>query len=39
MIDSIEETPVRTEKPEPSGVGALQDILNAPAPVLAGLIA
>ncbi len=39
VVDSIEETPIRTETPEPSGVAALQDLLNAPTPVLAGLIA
>ncbi len=39
VIDSIEETPIHTEMPEASGFAALQDILNAPAPVLAGLIA
>lgn len=39
VIDSIEETPIRSEMPESSGFAALQDILNAPAPVLAGLIA
>ena len=37
--DSIEETPIRTEMPESSGFAALQDLLNAPSPVLAGLIA
>ena len=39
VIDCIEETPIRCEMPEPSGVAALQDLLNAPTPVLAGLIA
>jgi len=39
VIDSIEETPIRTESPESSGFVALQDLLNAPTPVLAGLIA
>jgi len=39
VIDSIEETPIRTEMPESSGFAALQDLLNAPTPVLAGLIA
>jgi len=39
LIDSIEETPIRTEMPESSGFAALQDLLNAPTPVLAGLIA
>lgn len=39
VIDFIAETPIRTEMPEPSAVTALQDILNAPTPVLAGLIA
>jgi hypothetical protein len=39
VIDSIEETPNRCEIPESSGFDALQDLLNAPTPVLAGLIA
>jgi hypothetical protein len=39
VIDSIEETPIRTEMPESGGFAALQDLLNAPTPVLAGLIA
>lgn len=39
VVDSIEETPIRTEMPESSGFAALQDLLNAPSPVLAGLIA
>jgi hypothetical protein len=39
LIDSIEETSIRTEIPESIGFAALQDILNAPTPVLAGLIA
>lgn len=39
VIDCIEETPIHTEMPEPSTVAALQDILNTPTPVLAGLIA
>ena len=38
-IDSIEETPIRTEMPASGGFAALQDLLNAPTPVLAGLIA
>ena len=39
VIDSIEETPTRTEMPESVDFAALQDLLNAPTPVLAGLIA
>ncbi len=39
VTDSIEESSIRTEIPEPSDLGALQDLLNAPTPVLAGLIA
>jgi hypothetical protein len=39
VIDSIEETPICTEMPQSSDFAALQDILNAPTPVLAGLIA
>jgi hypothetical protein len=39
VVDSIEETPIRTEMPESSGFATLQDLLNAPSPVLAGLIA
>lgn len=37
--DSIEETPKRTEIPESTSDGALQDLLSASTPVLAGLIA
>jgi len=37
--DSIEESPIRAEMPEFSDSAALQDLLNAPTPVLAGLIA
>ena len=37
--DSIEESPIRAEMPESSDSAALQDLLNAPTPVLAGLIA
>ena len=39
VVDSVEETPIRTEIPAPPAVSALQDLLNAPSPVLAGLIA
>lgn len=37
--DSIEETCIRTEIPEPSAAPALQDIWNASGPILAGLVA
>ena len=37
--DSIEESPIRAEMPESSDSAALQDLLNAPTPVRAGLIA
>ena len=37
--DLIEESPIRTEIPAPPVISALQDLLNAPSPVLAGLIA
>ena len=37
--DFIEETAKRTEMPEPACEGALQDLMNASTPVLAGLIA
>jgi len=39
VIDSVEETPIHAEMPESGGFAALQDLLNAPTPVLAGLIA
>ena len=39
VTDSIEESSIRAEFTEPSGTAALQDILNAPTPVLVGLIA
>ena len=39
VVDSVEETPIRAEIPAPPAVSALQDLLNAPSPVLAGLIA
>ena len=39
VVDSVEETPVRAETPTPPAVSALQDLLNSPSPVLAGLIA
>lgn len=38
-IDLIEEIPIRAEAPAPPAISALQDLLNAPSPVLAGLIA
>ncbi|MEO7128649.1 MAG: hypothetical protein ABI040_07265 [Rhodoferax sp.] len=37
--DCVEETAKRTEMPEPACEGALQDLLNASTPMLAGLIA
>lgn len=37
--DLIEETPIRAEMPAPPAISALQDLLNAPSPVLTGLIA
>ena len=37
--DLIEESPIRAETPAPPVISALQDLLNAPSPVLAGLIA
>ncbi|MEK7231517.1 MAG: hypothetical protein AAB115_05785, partial [Pseudomonadota bacterium] len=37
--EDIEEYPIRGELAEATGAAALQDLLNAPAPVLAGLIA
>ena len=37
--DCIEETAKRTGMPEPACEGALQDLLNASTPMLAGLIA
>ncbi len=39
VTDPIEESSIRTEIPEHGGALALQDLLNAPTPVLAGLIA
>lgn len=39
VVDSVEETPIRAEMPAPPVISALQDLLNAPSPVLAGLIA
>ena len=39
VVDSIEETPIRAQTPAPPVISALQDLLNAPSPVLAGLIA
>ncbi len=39
VVDSVEETPIRAGTPVPSDISALQDLLNAPSPVLAGLIA
>jgi hypothetical protein len=38
-VDFIDETPVRTEIAEPPVISALQDLFNAPSPLLAGLIA
>ena len=38
-VDLIDETPVHTEMPEPPVISALQDLLNASQPLLAGLIA
>ena len=39
VVDLIEETSICAETPGPPGNSALQDLLNAPSPVLAGLIA
>ena len=39
VVDLIEETPNRAEMSASPAVSALQDLLNAPSPVLAGLIA
>ena len=39
VTEDIEEYPIRGELTEASGAPALQDLLNAPTPVLAGLIA
>lgn len=39
VIDSIEDICVRAEITQTAGSAALQDLLNAPTPVLAGLIA
>lgn len=39
VVDSAEEIPIRAEMPAPPVISALQDLLNAPSPVLAGLIA
>ena len=39
VVDSIEEIPIRVELPATPVISALQDLLNAPSPVLAGLIA
>ena len=35
----VEQTAIRAETPAPPAISALQDLLNAPSPVLAGLIA
>ncbi len=35
----VEQTAIRAETPAPPVISALQDLLNAPSPVLAGLIA
>jgi hypothetical protein len=39
VIDLIDETSVRVEMSEPPVISALQDLLTAPQPLLAGLIA
>ena len=39
VVDFVEETAIRTEMSAPSAISALQDLLNAPSPLLAGLIA
>jgi hypothetical protein len=39
VVDLFKETPIRAEMPAPPVISALQDLLNAPSPVLAGLIA
>ena len=39
VVVFVEETPIRAKTPVPGAVSALQDLLNAPSPVLAGLIA
>ena len=39
VTDTIEECPIRAEIPAPPSPSALQDLLNAPLPILAGLIA
>ena len=39
VVVFVEETPIRAETPAPPVISALQDLLNAPSPVLAGLIA
>jgi hypothetical protein len=38
VVDLVEENPIRAEMPSPPDISALQDLLNAPSPVLAGLI-
>jgi hypothetical protein len=37
--DFIEKSPIHVQTPAPPVISALQDLLNAPSPVLAGLIA
>ena len=39
VVDPIEESPIRGDLPEIPRPPALQDLLNAPSPLLAGLIA
>jgi hypothetical protein len=39
VVVFVKETPIRAEAPAPPVISALQDLLNAPSPVLAGLIA
>jgi len=39
VTDFVEETPIRAKTPAPPEISALQDLLNVPSPVLAGLIA
>jgi len=39
LPEEVEESPIRSDLTEACGAAALQDLLNAPTPVLAGLIA
>ena len=39
VVVFVKETPIRAQTPAPPVISALQDLLNAPSPVLAGLIA